>query len=114
MFGREADVAPLLGKMPRLKAVTTLVHTDDVVGAEDKFVVEYRDAAVKQGRKPVRIVTLTTEEMSERVTDDSRRKTFHDATNYDVIHFCLDNLILLHQPTLAYFSIVSDCTTILQ
>lgn len=42
MFGREADVAPLLGKMPRLKAVTTLVHTDDVVGAEDKPSVALR------------------------------------------------------------------------
>jgi glycerol-3-phosphate acyltransferase PlsX len=42
MFGREADVAPLLVKMPRLREVTTLVHTDDVVGAEDKPSVALR------------------------------------------------------------------------
>jgi len=42
MFGREADVAPLLSKMPRLKAVTTLVHTDEVVGADDKPSVALR------------------------------------------------------------------------
>ena len=36
MFGRESEVGPLLGRMKRLKAVTTLVHTDDAVGADDK------------------------------------------------------------------------------
>ena len=36
IFGREAEVGPLLGRKKRLQAVSTLVHTDDVVGAEDK------------------------------------------------------------------------------
>ncbi|MHA1151493.1 MAG: phosphate acyltransferase PlsX, partial [Alphaproteobacteria bacterium] len=36
IFGREAEVAPLLGRMKRLQAVSTFVHTDDVVGSEDK------------------------------------------------------------------------------
>jgi len=42
LFGREDQVAPLLEKMPRLKAVTTLIHTDDVVGAQDKPSVALR------------------------------------------------------------------------
>lgn len=42
LFGREEQIAPLLGKMPRLQAVTTLIHTDDVVGAEDKASVALR------------------------------------------------------------------------
>jgi phosphate acyltransferase len=50
MFGREADVAPLLSKMPRLKAVTTLVHTDDVVGAEDKPSVALRSGRASSMR----------------------------------------------------------------
>jgi len=50
MFGREADVAPLLSKMPRLKAVTTLVHTDDVVGAEDKPSVALRSGRTSSMR----------------------------------------------------------------
>ena len=45
MFGREREVAPLLDRMKRLKAVTTLVHTDDVVGPEDK-----PSAALRGGR----------------------------------------------------------------
>jgi len=42
VFGREDRIAPLLEKMPRLKAITTLIHTDDVVGAEDKPAVALR------------------------------------------------------------------------
>ena len=42
MFGREAEVAPLLIKMKRLKAVTTLIHTDDVVSSEEKPSVALR------------------------------------------------------------------------
>jgi glycerol-3-phosphate acyltransferase PlsX len=45
MFGREEEVGPLLGRMKRLKAVTTLVHTDDVVGSDDK-----PSAALRGGR----------------------------------------------------------------
>ena len=36
LFGREGEVGPLLDRMKRLKAVTTLVHTDDVVSPDDK------------------------------------------------------------------------------
>ena len=42
MFGREAEVQPLLDRLKRLKAVTTLVHTDDVVGSDDKPSVALR------------------------------------------------------------------------
>jgi glycerol-3-phosphate acyltransferase PlsX len=46
IFGREADVAPLLNRMKRLQAVTTFVHTEDVVGSEDKPSI-----ALRGGRK---------------------------------------------------------------
>ncbi len=36
MFGRASEVEPLLDKMERLKAVTTLVHTDDVVRGDER------------------------------------------------------------------------------
>lgn len=36
LFGREAVVAPVLDKLGRLKEAVTLVHTDDVVSADDK------------------------------------------------------------------------------
>ncbi|MFQ6017403.1 MAG: phosphate acyltransferase PlsX [Kiloniellaceae bacterium] len=42
MFGRESEVAPLLNNMKKLKAVTTLVHTDDVVSADEKPSVAMR------------------------------------------------------------------------
>ena len=42
MFGREIEIAPLLDRMKRLKAVTTFVHTDDVIGADDKLSVALR------------------------------------------------------------------------
>lgn len=45
-FGRQAAIEPLLDKLPRLKAVTTVVHTDDVVGGEDRPSV-----ALRAGRK---------------------------------------------------------------
>ena len=45
MFGRESEVAPLLDKMAQLKEVTKLIHTDDVVGSEDKPA-----AALRAGR----------------------------------------------------------------
>ncbi len=50
LFGREDEVAPLLEKMPRLKAVTTLVHADDVVGAEDKPSVALRSGRASSMR----------------------------------------------------------------
>jgi glycerol-3-phosphate acyltransferase PlsX len=42
MFGREAEVAPILNNMKRLKAVTTLIHTDDVVTSGEKPSVALR------------------------------------------------------------------------
>jgi glycerol-3-phosphate acyltransferase PlsX len=42
IFGREREVAPLLDRMKRLKAASTLVHTDDVVGSADKPSVALR------------------------------------------------------------------------
>jgi glycerol-3-phosphate acyltransferase PlsX len=36
MFGRASEVEPLLDKMERLKAVTTLVHTDDIVRGDER------------------------------------------------------------------------------
>ena len=36
IFGREAEVGPLLDRKKRLRAVSTFVHTDDMVGSEDK------------------------------------------------------------------------------
>jgi glycerol-3-phosphate acyltransferase PlsX len=46
MYGREDEVAPLLDRSERLKAVTTFVHTDDVVRSGDKPSV-----ALRAGRK---------------------------------------------------------------
>jgi glycerol-3-phosphate acyltransferase PlsX len=36
MFGRASEVEPLLDKMEWLKAVTTLVHTDDIVRGDER------------------------------------------------------------------------------
>ncbi len=36
MFGRKSDVEPLLKRKKGLKAITTLLHTDDVVSSEEK------------------------------------------------------------------------------
>ena len=42
MYGREADVLPLLEKNKKLRAVTSLVHTDEMVSAEVKPSVALR------------------------------------------------------------------------
>lgn len=42
MFGREAEIAPLLNKMEKLRDVTTVVHTDAMVRSEDKPSVALR------------------------------------------------------------------------
>jgi glycerol-3-phosphate acyltransferase PlsX len=42
MFGRESEVMPLLNRSRGLKAVTTFVHTDDVVSSEEKPSVALR------------------------------------------------------------------------
>jgi len=42
MFGRESEVLPLLKRSRGLKAVTTFVHTDDVVSSEEKPSVALR------------------------------------------------------------------------
>jgi phosphate acyltransferase len=36
IYGRELEIGPFLEKLANLKAVTKLVHTDDVVSSEDK------------------------------------------------------------------------------
>lgn len=46
MYGREDEVGPLLDRSERLKAVSTLIHTDDVVRSGDKPSV-----ALRAGRK---------------------------------------------------------------
>jgi glycerol-3-phosphate acyltransferase PlsX len=46
VFGREAEVAPLLNKLKRLRAITDFVHTDDIVRSDDKPSV-----ALRTGRK---------------------------------------------------------------
>lgn len=42
LFGREPEMAPLLNQLGKLKAVTTIVHTDDVVRSDDKPSVALR------------------------------------------------------------------------
>ena len=42
MFGREPEVAPILNRLGKLKAVTTVVHTDDVVRGDEKPSVALR------------------------------------------------------------------------
>ena len=46
VFGDETRVKPLLDRLPRLAKVSAIVHTDDVVGGEDKPSV-----ALRTGRK---------------------------------------------------------------
>lgn len=36
MFGREGEIKPLLDRAPKLQAVTTLIHTDDVIAGDAK------------------------------------------------------------------------------
>ncbi len=36
IYGREPEIAPLLNKLAKLKAVATVIHTDDVVRSADK------------------------------------------------------------------------------
>ena len=42
MFGREPEMTPILNQLGKLKAVTTIVHTDDVVRSDDKPSVALR------------------------------------------------------------------------
>jgi glycerol-3-phosphate acyltransferase PlsX len=60
MFGRKDEIEPLLEKMSKLKEVTEIVHTDDVVRADEKPSVALRSGrnssmrlainAVREGR----------------------------------------------------------------
>ena len=36
MVGREAEIVPLLRRFPKLKAVTNVIHTDDVVRSDER------------------------------------------------------------------------------
>jgi glycerol-3-phosphate acyltransferase PlsX len=42
MFGREPEMTPILNQLGKLKAVTTIVHTDDVVRSDEKPSVALR------------------------------------------------------------------------
>ena len=42
MFGREPELAPILEQLGKLKAVTTVIHTDDAVHSDDKPSVALR------------------------------------------------------------------------
>ena len=46
VFGREGEIEPLLQTMGKLRAITTVVHTDDVVRSDDKPSI-----ALRAGRK---------------------------------------------------------------
>jgi len=53
MFGRGDEIAPLLDRWKRVKERTTIVHTDDVVGAEDKPSVALRAGRNSSMRKAI-------------------------------------------------------------
>lgn len=46
MFGREDEIKPLLDKMAKLRKITTLIHSDDVVRSDEKPSI-----AMRTGRK---------------------------------------------------------------
>ena len=60
LFGREPAIKPFLDKLPRLRAATEIVHTDDIVSSEDRPSVALRSGrnssmrlainAVQEGR----------------------------------------------------------------
>ena len=56
MFGRESEVAPLLNKLGKLKAVTTMVHTDDVVRSDEKPSVALRSGRSSSMRLAINAV----------------------------------------------------------
>ncbi len=56
MFGRKADIAPLLERKRRLKEVTTLHHTDDVVSSEEKPSVALRSGRQSSMRLAINAV----------------------------------------------------------
>ncbi len=35
-FGRESEISPLLDRMKKLKAVSSIVHTDEAVSSDDR------------------------------------------------------------------------------
>ena len=56
IFGREAEVVPLLNRSKRLQAVSTFVHTDDVVGPEDKPSIALRSGRQSSMRLAINAV----------------------------------------------------------
>ena len=56
MFGREQEIAPLLDRMKGLKAVTTLVHTDDVVTGDAKPSIALRSGRQSSMRLAINAV----------------------------------------------------------
>jgi len=56
IFGREAEVKPLLDRMPKLRAITTLVHTEDVVRSDEKPSVALRSGRSSSMRLAINAV----------------------------------------------------------
>lgn len=56
MFGRESEVAPILNRLSKLKAVTTMVHTDDVVRSDEKPSVALRSGRSSSMRLAINAV----------------------------------------------------------
>ncbi|RMD62927.1 MAG: phosphate acyltransferase PlsX [Alphaproteobacteria bacterium] len=56
MFGREAQLLPLLERWKKLKAVTTVVHTDDVVAGNEKPSIALRSGRQSSMRLAINAV----------------------------------------------------------
>ena len=55
LFGDETKVKPLLARLPKLAKVCTIVHTDQVVGGEDKPSIALRTSAYCPSEKSCHI-----------------------------------------------------------
>jgi len=56
MFGREPEITPILDQLSDLKAVTTIIHTDDVVSSDDKPSVALRAGRASSMRLAINAV----------------------------------------------------------
>ena len=56
IYGREPEIAPLLNKLTKLKAVATVVHTDDVVRSADKPSIALRAGRASSMRLAINAV----------------------------------------------------------
>ena len=57
MVGREAEIAPLLAKMPKLQAITELQHTDNAVRADERPSVALRSGRQSSMRLSINTVS---------------------------------------------------------